>query len=188
MIFGFSSAITGLCVLLAINSSLYWLAILSYIFTNTLAGACWVFIFSWVPILIRFNPTVITARENPDFSYAEVDKVSEAVGNEISTKGFIYSYASSVIQLIIGCGFVLFFQKSLGYYAMQIAIASTCLFQIAILLIYTIPRLKERPGPPLPPGTKGYVSYSLRSLLKSFSHAGELSELFKFLIAWVLNA
>ncbi|KAJ3357893.1 Autophagy protein 22 [Kappamyces sp. JEL0680] len=158
--------------------------------TNTLAGALWVFIYAWVPILTRFNPAVIEARANPALSIQEVSAVSEDVANDLSTKGFMYSYASSVSQLIIGCAFVILFTNQqwglTTTYPMQIAIAATCVFQIVILTVYTAPRLKERPGPPLPAGTKGYVSYSLSSLWSTLKEASRLTELFKFLLGWFI--
>ena len=161
---GVTSAQVGVSILLVFENSLFWLACLIFIISNSLYGAIWVFSYSWVPLLTRFNPNVIEAYSNPKLTDDQRYDVSEREANLFSSKGFMYGYISAVIQLVISCAFVYVVDDGRKWgltetYPMQICIALICLVQVAGLLAFTLPRLKSRPGPP-PPNGKGYISLS----------------------------
>jgi UMF1 family MFS transporter len=154
MIFAFLTAVIGACLLFVVDSSMYILAFVIFIISNTTFGASYVFNYSWVPVLTHYSPEVIAARENPNVTDEEFYAVSDQKGNEISSKGFFYGYVSSTTQLVLAAAFAVFFKdtfKSLTpTYQLQICIAATCIFQICVLAFYCNKLVKSRPGPPLP--------------------------------------
>lgn len=165
LFFGITSAQAGSIILLVWEDSLYWLACLIYIVSNTLYGAVWIFAYAWVPILSRFDPRVQSAIQDESVNQQDMYQVQDTVTNEISSKGFMYGYLSVVLQLLVWCAFVYLFPDGRKWgltetYAMQIAVAGVCFFQVFVLLAYTLPRLPARPGPPLPDG-QSYVGTSL---------------------------
>ncbi|KAI8901892.1 autophagy-related protein 22-like protein [Globomyces pollinis-pini] len=189
MFFGYATGILGFCLAFVVKTSMYWVAFLIYIFSNTFFGASFVFFYSWVPILSKYSSEVIESRNNPNLTDAEKYLVSDRVSNDISSKGFLYGYIAGVGQLILAAAFVVVMGDSMkGYptvYPMQLCISAICIWHIAVLFFYTNRHLKSRPGPPLPVG-KNYILFSLQNLYKSISEAKQQPELFKFLIAWFI--
>lgn len=116
--------------------------------------------------------------------------VSDRVGNEISSKAFFYGYIAAVCELIVAAAFVVYAKSKNNFglsetYPMQISIAAICVWQLLIILRYTRPLMKTRPGPPLPAG-ENYFSFSIKNLIKTCRQAHRLTQLFKFLFAWFI--
>ncbi|KAI8901890.1 autophagy-related protein 22-like protein [Globomyces pollinis-pini] len=189
MFFGVSTGLVGFCMIFVVNTSMYLMAFLIYIVSNTFFGASFVFYYAWVPILARYSPEVLEA-ETKSTDLAEKHLVSERVSNEISSKGFFYGYMTGVAQIILSSVFVLYIGSGTAWnlpevYPMQMCVAAVCVWEVAVLLGFTGRHLKSRPGPPLPAG-KNYIVFSIQNLAKTLSEARQQPELFKFLIAWFL--
>ncbi|KAI8901889.1 autophagy-related protein 22-like protein [Globomyces pollinis-pini] len=192
LICGILSGILGMCMLLIFNESLYWLAFLVYISSNTLFGASCCFYYAYVPILTRFSKEVFDSEHNPSILEEEKQLISDRVCNEISSVAIYYSSLVATLQLLLGSIFVVLFGSGKKWglpdtYPMCICIAAISVWQIAIILIYTKKYLKPRPGPPLPEG-QNYILFSIKILAKTITEAKKLPELFKFLIGWFLYA
>lgn len=165
--FGILTAVTGLGIIAVIDTSLWWLAFLIYIFGTTFFGAAWVFLYSFVPVLTRSSPAVLAAAKNPDITEQEYYHISDRTGNEISSKGFFAGYLSAVIQLVLASLAVLLMGSGEKWglpstYPMQICIAAICLWEIVIIFAYTSRLMKPRPGPNLPKG-ENYILFSLKN-------------------------
>lgn len=164
MFFGYMTSIIGFCTLFVVSDSLWWMAFLIYILSNITFGASFVFFYAWVPILTRNDSRVIEASALSDT--ATYYKVSDTVGNEISSKGFAYGYLAAFVQLVIASGFAMLFGDGAkygltNYYGLQIGVAFSSVWAAVILWFYTQPLLDERPGPPLPPG-ENYILFSYK--------------------------
>ncbi|KAI8905426.1 autophagy-related protein 22-like protein [Gorgonomyces haynaldii] len=188
MSFGYITCALGLVMLLVVNTSMWWLAYIIYIVSNIFYCASYVFYYAYVPVLSRYEPTVIEAKQSGDIQ--KYFKVSEQMTNIISGKGFMYSYVGSVMVLIIGAAIAFVFGNGTKYgltstYGLQIGIGLSCLWGIVFLVFYTQPLVKPRPGPPLPEG-ENYLIYSWKKVGHTLGQARKLSELFKFLIAWFI--
>lgn len=48
--FGILTSLVGFCIIVVTNSSLYWVAFLIYVLSNTAFGASYVFLYSWVMV------------------------------------------------------------------------------------------------------------------------------------------
>ena len=136
--------------------------------SNIVFGASHVFNYAWIPILTRYSSKVIEARQDPLVNDEEYYKVSDTIGNEISTKGLFYGYISSLVQIIVAVGFAYFVKaSSIGLtstYPLQICIAAICMFMFLVTTAYTAKMVKSRPGPPMPAGSNFvFQSYSNRN-------------------------
>ncbi|KAJ3270832.1 Autophagy protein 22 [Terramyces sp. JEL0728] len=188
--FGVATSIIGVCILFVTKNSLWWLAFIIYMASNTTYGAAYVFYYAWVPILTRFDQAVIDSEQDEKLTDEERYTISDMVSNEISGKGFFYSYITAVCELIVAAGIAMFLGSGENYgltaaYPLQIGVALASIWQLAVLLGYTNRHLKARPGPPLPEG-ESYLSYSFKNLWYSLSDAAKIGELFKFLIGWFI--
>ncbi|KAJ3309032.1 Autophagy protein 22 [Boothiomyces sp. JEL0838] len=183
--FGYLSAAVGLGMLLIVDSTMFKTAILIYILGSVFHGASYVFFYSYVPILTRYHPKVIEKKNT-----AEYYKVMDKVGNDISSAGFMYAYFASVFELVVASIIVFVLGNGEDYglpdvYPLQIGIAFACIWQIVVMIKYTEPNIKARPGPPLPPG-ENFIVYSIKNLQITLSKAKQLKELFTFLLGWFI--
>jgi len=107
-------------------------------------------------------------------------KVEERVGNSISTKGMGYGYAAGVGVLVL-CALLV---QRMGQSEFSMKLSCT-LAGIWWLVFTYLPlrNLQSRPGPPLPKGANA-VAYSWRQMIHTLCCASELSQAFKFLLAW----
>ena len=187
MFFGYLTAIIGLLITLVVDDSLYWLAYIIYVISNVTFGASWVFNYAWVPVLSRYSSDVIKARNDPNVDEIEYHKISDYRSNVISHNGFFYGYVSATIQLVMGSAFAIIVPASMiklsSTYNIQIVVAATSLFQIIVLFFGVQFSVQPRPGPKLPKGTN-FLSFSLKEFVDAVKKASELSQLFKFLLAW----
>ncbi|KAJ3319310.1 Autophagy protein 22 [Boothiomyces sp. JEL0866] len=173
MFFSITTSILGLLLLTVVHNSLWWIAFLVYIISNTTYGASFVFYYAWVPIMTRFDAQVMACEADADLTEGERFGVSDKAGNEVSGKGFLFSYVSSVCMLILGSGVALAMGSGENYglpsvYPLIVGVAMVSLYQLVILLIFTSRYLKPRP-----------VWGSVRD-------ASQITELFKFLVAWFI--
>lgn len=131
----------------------------------------------------------------------------ETVSNLISTNSFSISYFGGVTALVLTAVF-LFAMKSSSTYLMQVCVAfcglwwyaqsvnrmrvmtepKTILTRLAFMLSFTLPWLKTRPGPQLPPKEKSYFLYSWKKTFQTFRRAAKLRNTFFFLLSWALYA
>ncbi|KAI8900008.1 autophagy-related protein 22-like protein [Globomyces pollinis-pini] len=190
--FSLTSSIVGFGMIFVVNESLYWIAFLIYIISNTFYGASFVFCYAWLPLLTRYSPEVLEAHANPELSKESKYLVSDAISNKISATGFFLAYCSAVVQLFIVVTLVAVMGSGTQWglpenYPMQIGIALVCVWQGVVVLGYTNTHLKTRPGPPLPENVN-VVLFSLKNLYHTLSNARKQPELFKFLIFWFFYA
>eukprot|EP00842_Homolaphlyctis_polyrhiza_P006335 jgi/Hompol1/6702/HPOL_000304-RA len=165
-----------------------WLATLIFMISSITYSTSYVFFYAWVPILTRYHPDTIKARED-GLEHQEYYAVSDRVGNSISSQGFLWGYVAAVIQLIIGAGIALAMGSGAKYglpsvYPLQVGVAVSCVWTLAFLPT-TIKWLKPRPGAPLPEG-ENFALFSLKKLGRTLSKATKLGQLFLFLIGWFI--
>ncbi|KAJ3254079.1 Autophagy protein 22 [Boothiomyces macroporosus] len=151
IMFGVATSVIGLCILLVTKNSLWWLAFIIYMLSNTTYGAAYVFYYAWVPILTRFDQKVIDSEQDEKLTNEEKYTISDMVSNEISGKGFFYSYVTAVCELIVAAGIAMYLGSGENYgltaaYPLQIGVALASIWQLVILLAYTNRHLKARPG------------------------------------------
>jgi UMF1 family MFS transporter len=70
-------------------------------------------------------------------------------------------------------------------YGLQIGVLFSCIWQLFFLFFYTNPLMKVRPGPSMPTNNN-FIVYSFNNLYNTLSKAKQLSQLFKFLLAWFI--
>lgn len=126
LFFGYSTCILGLCLLLVTNNKLWYVAFAIYVLSNITFGASFVFYYAWVPILTRFDQSVLEVENSPDT--AAYYKASDAIANQISSKGFGYGYFASFVELVAASAFAVYFGDGRKYgltqtYGLQIGIA-----------------------------------------------------------------
>jgi UMF1 family MFS transporter len=172
-----------LILLLAVNSTrLYWLAAICVIIGNISFGASYVFYYSYVPILTRYDKEVIDAFNNPELDELEKFSVTERVGNRVSSWGFVAGYLGAIIILIISA--LITFYMPNPIYSFQVAAAVSGVWYLIFILV-TWKLLKSRPGPPLPKG-ESYLTYSWKTVFNTISKAQKLSQVFIFLLSWFI--
>ena len=189
--FGIACGVFGLLILFVVNSDLWWLAFVSVNMAGVMIGAASILNFAYIPILARYSKEVIEESLKEGSTPDSINTVFDTTANTISYLGILYQSVSSLLIFIICAGFVLYAGdgKALGLsglpptYSMQIAMAACALLQILVMVFYSLPRFKSRPGPPLPPNTN-YLVESYRSLFSVIAQARKLSQLFKMLVAW----
>jgi UMF1 family MFS transporter len=178
---GFLCAVFTILLLAATKPSLYWLAAICAIVGNVTFGASYVFFYAYIPTLTRYDPEVIESH-NSELSDQERFLIAERVGNRVSSWGFAAGYAGAIVCLGISVAIILSISDSL--LALQVASAVNGAWYIVFIGI-TWMLLKSRPGPPLPEG-ESYLLYSWKTVFKTVSQAGRLSQAFIFLLSWFI--
>jgi UMF1 family MFS transporter len=166
---GFSvvTAIVGGLISAVVDESLYLVAYLIYIVSNTTFGASFVFLYAWIPVLTKASKEVIEADNDPCVSDDEFYVISDRVANTISSRSFFVGYIAAVCQLIVSAGIVVLAGDGTKWglpktYPMQICITAICIWQLIIIFSYTKRLMKPRPGPLLPKG-ENYFTFSLKN-------------------------
>jgi len=111
------------------------------------------------------------------------DYFTERVGNGISTHGMAAGYGAGVFLLVV-CAGIVFAMGQDQVYPMVIG----CALSGVWWLVFTIMpwrMLQSRPGPPLPSG-ENYLFYSWKCLFRTVRSIRQLSQAFRFLLAWFL--
>ncbi|KAL2917721.1 Autophagy protein 22 [Polyrhizophydium stewartii] len=182
------TAVLGICMLFVVRENLLWLATIIFMVSNVTFCASYVFFYAWVPVLTRHHPDSIKAREDK-LPPEEYHAVTDRVGNDISSQGFLYGYIAAVIELILGAGIYIAMGSGnkLGlpeYYPLHIGVAMSGIWML-VFLPFTYKWLKPRPGPPLPAG-QNYILFSLKKLGRTLYKASQLGQLFLFLLGWFI--
>ncbi|KAJ3356667.1 Autophagy protein 22 [Kappamyces sp. JEL0680] len=186
---GVVSSMLGVLMLAIVSTELWVWSYLLYLLISITLGPFYIFMSAYIPILTRYSVPVLEAMER-DESPEEIYDLSDRISNELSSKGIAYAYMASLVQiLVVGGTLFPLLGMNLGslpsVYPYQIAIAFISVIQFLVLVIFTRPRLRERPGPPLPPH-ENYFTLSFRLVWKQLKQARSLSQLFLFLIGWFL--
>jgi UMF1 family MFS transporter len=195
--FGYSTCIIGFCMLFVVDIQQWWMAYLIFIGSSVSFGASYVFYYSYVPILTRNHPKLLKQMEVPTedntFTTALLNndsrnfgKASEAIANEISSKGFGFAFLSALILFAIFVVLSLVLGELHGFpktYGLHVCISLSCVWGAVILYFYTNRLVKSRPGPPLP-NDINVIQFSCGRLLHTLWNLKRLPELLKFLIAW----
>ncbi|KAJ3045478.1 Autophagy protein 22 [Rhizophlyctis rosea] len=186
------SIIMGLGFLVVYKPSLYWLAALLYILGNLSFGVSYVFLYAWVPILTRYSPILISARQTlTPLNIHEYHQLSDKESNRLSGNGFASGYVGAVIVLVISLVVVLLFGDGTKHgvtqtYGLQIMVAFASVWW-ALGMVPTVLWMRDRPGPPVPKG-ENVVTYSYMKFYQTFQKARKLPNLFLFLIGWFIYA
>lgn len=119
---------------------------------------------------------------SPENSYFAV---RDEVSNAVSSKGYIYAFCGALLALVL-CGMALFFIRGLSQeYLMQVLVAGVGVWWLVILFAVSVPRLIERPGPPLPANERSFLAFSWKEMASTLGHAYKLPNTFLILVAWL---
>lgn len=107
LIWGFIGAIATILMVFP-RKETHWVAALLLLVSNIAYGASYVFFLAYIPVLTRWHPNYVRAKEAKR-GEDELRKIEEDVGNKISTHAQAAGYASGIVILIItaALGFVL---------------------------------------------------------------------------------
>lgn len=181
LFFALLGSVASILFVAVISPSLYWLAAILTIVSNVAFGASYVFFYGYVPTLTQYHPDVLEAKKSMD--YDKIMSTMERVGNTISTHGFAIGYMAGVF-LLICCAALLLMSKEPSLYLMQVGVAIAGAWWL-IFSIIPYKFLQPRPGPPLPKG-QNYLIFSWKQVFTTISHVRQLSQAFKFLLAWFM--
>ncbi|KAJ3305009.1 Autophagy protein 22 [Kappamyces sp. JEL0829] len=187
--FSYLTVLFGLLILLVVNDSLYWLAFVSVNGAGICIGATSVFIGAYIPILTSFSAPIVSAKHS--HSRAEEAELFELEANRISSNGIVASSVAGLALFALSAGFVVasvLFKWNFGLssaYNQQIGMALCSIWQLLVLTFYSLPRVKARPGPPLPAG-QSYISQSFQSLRDTLQKATSLRHCFIMLAGWFI--
>jgi UMF1 family MFS transporter len=67
ILFGAMSALLGSLTIFITDEFQFWPAMIIFIFSNVCYSASHVFLYSFIPILIRFHPEVVSAKDSDEF-------------------------------------------------------------------------------------------------------------------------
>ena len=136
------SAATVACV--AMTASVWWLAGVLMVLSNVCYGATFVFYNGYLPLLTAAHWLVSKATP------ANRDRVSKQVQDDMSVRGFAAGYAATVCVLLV-CTAITFVVDGDTAFRVSIAIAGLWWFSLSLV---SLSGLRQRPGPPLPEGSK----------------------------------
>ena len=128
------------------------------ILINVAYGVSQVFFNAFLPLLVKNHPEYVDLKGRlPNALENDPDLLQKAdfLGNMISGWSFIYGYFASVIALVLSALFLGMWRDSLA--PVRICIAISGVWWAAFSLLLTFSRLRDRPGPSLPPGEKHYL-------------------------------
>ncbi|KAI1916219.1 Autophagy protein 22 [Ophidiomyces ophidiicola] len=192
---------------------LYLLAAVLAIVANTGFGASFVLLNSFLPVLVRNDPSIQAARitaaeeerahrsariEDGNAILEEVEPVNSALvsaelqlSTKISSNGIGIGYIASVLVQVT-CILLVVATNSTTFSLRLV------LFVIGVWwLVFSLPAalwLRPRPGPPLPESAYGkgrwawvsYIAFAWLSLGRTMLHARQLKDVLLFLAAWFL--
>ncbi|KAJ3396881.1 Autophagy protein 22 [Chytriomyces hyalinus] len=165
----------------------FWLAAVYFIIMNIFASGAWVFLYAFLPILARNHVDYLTAAQNTSISGESLHFKLDQVTNRISTHSYIWMYSATILTLIVMVVIFTFYTPAGGLpasYSVHVGI----LFAGVILMVgvgYALRFMRERPGPPFPPGSSA-VTYSLKRVGAALSNGRQLKHLFLFLMGWFM--
>ncbi|RUS16065.1 autophagy-related protein 22-like protein [Endogone sp. FLAS-F59071] len=169
------SAISMLWVFIN-NPSYYWAAAILSVFGSICYGASQVFHVAYLPRLTRNHPDVCDATPQY-YQIAWTDTVSALSAN---AKGM--QHVGGLINMVLSIGILLVWGSTT--YSMQIAATLGAAWWF-LLTFVTVFKLKSRGGPPLPAG-ESFMVYSWKKVYKTTRSIRQLSQTYKFLLAWFL--
>jgi MFS-type transporter involved in bile tolerance (Atg22 family) len=191
---GWMSVVAGICMVLVVHNSMWWLAFLAYITVCATTGCAFVFHNSWVPILTRNEPSVLIAAS---LGHTIHNKTSLEVSDYISSRSFSFGFLSATIVLIVTTimAFVIGDLSNLGFpsvFSLQIGVALAAIWAGAVMHFYTRKHLTYRPGPPYR-GGPNVIAFSCKQckiitniVYHTFKQAQTLKQLFIYLAAWFI--
>lgn len=196
------------------TSDLYLLAAVLAIIGNCCFGASFVLLNSWIPILVRWHPSVMEERSDEhDYQIEEegiapvetttlLTNATEPVPNKpspavpthdlqlstkISSYGIGVGYLGAVVMQTLSIIIVILTHSTTFSLRLVLFTVGTWWFLFSIPVAYL---LNPRPGPPLSSshGTTwlSYLSYSWRNLFHTIVRARQLKDVLLFLGAWFM--
>ncbi|KAI8614914.1 autophagy-related protein 22-like protein [Chytriomyces sp. MP71] len=168
------------------NDQVFAAALLSLI-VGISVGMCWVFVYSYLPVLARASPAFQQHTHDKTQSVADLTNRLDVVTNEVSARGFVWSGSSDLLLLVAIAALGVVFKPAVGLpstYALQLGIAVIGLFWL-VGIAFAYKYLKSRPGPPMPAGANVFT-FSTKKVIQAVSKARELPNLFIFLLGWFL--
>ncbi|KAJ3200695.1 Autophagy protein 22 [Dinochytrium kinnereticum] len=188
--FSYFSAILTVMYVTVLSDSLWGYAALLYVLSSIAYSVASVFANAYIPVYCRVHPDVIALKgtgATPRQLNDEMDRIS----NHLSARGYFWSYAAGVVELIFAGGivFVLSFVMQIKgtpeSYGSQVAVAFAGVWWM-VFMIPTIRNLRDRPGPELPEGEKNYILFSWKRFFKTVAKARKLKQMIIFLAAWFI--
>ncbi|KAJ3370416.1 Autophagy protein 22, partial [Kappamyces sp. JEL0680] len=172
-----------------VDASLWWWALIISVLGNSFGGLTYLFFISFLPIYTRWDCRTVSARADPAVSSQEEFKVVDKVGNELSGKSLVWAFGSVTVWYIIT--FVVLGIVGVDakwglpkYYVLCIATAVFGAFGAIVILVYSVPFFRARPGPSIPSsGVAGVFKDSFRSLRTTFTRSSQLPQMPRFLLA-----
>jgi MFS-type transporter involved in bile tolerance (Atg22 family) len=191
---GWMSVCSGLCMVLVVTNSKWWLAFLAYISVCVTTGSAFVFHNSWVPILTRNEPSVANSAI---LGHTIHNKTSLEVSDYISSRSFSYGFLSATTVLIVTTilAFAIGDLSKFGFpsvFGLQIGVGLAATWAGIVMYFYTRKHLSTRAGPPYR-GGYNIIAFSCKQckiitniVYHTFKHARKLKQLFIYLAAWFI--
>jgi MFS transporter, UMF1 family len=146
---------------------------------NIAYSTSYVFYNAWLPLLAANDPKTLKAPPTTR------NTVFMDVMNDMSQKGYYMGYIGSVVCLIICVIIVTVLsgdEESMLAYSICTAVAGVWWFSFSLIPFRL---LRERPGPPLPPGENQFI-LPWKRLYQSILSVRSLPNAFKFLCCWFI--
>ncbi|KAI8903861.1 autophagy-related protein 22-like protein [Gorgonomyces haynaldii] len=190
LLFGYITCLLGTCTLLVVTYRLWWLGFLISMITGITSATSFVFSGSFLPLLTRNHPDVLQVRDDPDPKARA--RVSERVGNQLSSLAVFWSIVPSLLHLCVGILISIVFSASVWTsmglpetYGLQIGVAFSAIWGLFVLSLYTSKKVVDRPGPPLPSKS---IFFSWIKFYHTLKRASKIPQLFVFLLGWFIYA
>jgi UMF1 family MFS transporter len=174
--------------IVGVSSSTWWMLAVFRVLAGTLFALSSAWYNSYLAVLTASHPTVLEAGRRTNGGSTKVE-VQEKLADSFSEKGFLYGYVGGVSSQLVVTGILFFqcFDSSCSEFEILLTPALCCaLIGVwwAAFATIVFRYLKDRPGPPLPPG--GVVVLGLKETCGAVASLRKYKNMMIFTAAYLL--